>query len=102
MVEDEKYMAEAIAHVLKANKYSVDLSHENGLYCGLSGIYDIIILDIMLPKMDGINVLKELRRNGIETPIIFLTAKGETEDKVNGLDSGADDYLATPSQQKNY
>ena len=98
MVEDEKYMAEAIAQVLKKNNYSVDLVYngEDGLDYGLSGIYDIIILDIMLPKMDGINVLKELRKNNIQTPVILLTAKGETEDKVNGLDSGADDYLAKP------
>jgi len=98
MVEDEKYMAEAIAQVLKKNHYSVDLAYdgEYGLDCGNSNIYDIIILDIMLPKMDGISVLKELRRNGIETPVILLTARGETEDKVRGLDSGADDYLAKP------
>ncbi len=98
MVEDEKYMAEAIAQVLKKNNYSVDLVYngEDGLDYGLSGIYDIIILDIMLPKMNGINVLKELRKNNIQTPVILLTAKGETEDKVNGLDSGADDYLAKP------
>ena len=98
MVEDEKYMAEAVAQVLKKNNYSVDLAYngEDGLDCGLSGIYDIIILDIMLPKMDGMSILKELRKNGIETPVILLTARGETEDKVRGLDSGADDYLAKP------
>lgn len=98
MVEDEKYMAEAVAQVLKKNNYSVDLAYngEDGLDSGLSGIYDIIILDIMLPKMDGISILKVLRRNGIETPVILLTARGETEDKIRGLDSGADDYLAKP------
>lgn len=98
MVEDEKYMAEAVAQVLKKNNYTVDLAYngEDGLDCGLSGIYDIIILDIMLPKMDGISILKELRKNGIETPVILLTARGEIEDKVRGLDSGADDYLAKP------
>lgn len=98
MVEDEKYMAEAIAQVLKKNHYSVDLAYdgEYGLDCGISNIYDIIILDIMLPKINGINVLKELRKNGIETPVILLTARGEMEDKVRGLDSGADDYLAKP------
>jgi two-component system response regulator ArlR len=98
MVEDQKYMAEAIAAVLKKNNYSVDLAYdgEYGLYCGLSGIYDIIILDIMLPKMDGISILKELRKNNIATPVILLTAKGETDDKVRGLDSGADDYLPKP------
>lgn len=100
MVEDERPMAEAIEQVLKKNNYSVDLAHdgEYGLDCCLSGIYDVIILDIMLPKMDGISVLKELRQSGIETPVILLTAKGETEDKVKGLDSGADDYLAKPFQ----
>jgi two-component system, OmpR family, response regulator ArlR len=98
MVEDEKHLAEAVAQVLKKNHYSVDLAYngEDGLDCGFSGVYDIIILDILLPKIDGISVLKKLRRNGIDTPIILLTAKGETEDKVNGLDSGADDYLAKP------
>ncbi|NLU53307.1 MAG: response regulator transcription factor [Clostridiaceae bacterium] len=98
LVEDEKYMAEAVAQVLKKNNYTVDLAYngEDGLDCGLSGIYDIIILDIMLPKMDGISVLKELRENGIATPVILLTARGAIEDKVNGLDSGADDYLAKP------
>ncbi|WP_088010952.1 response regulator transcription factor [Gottfriedia acidiceleris] len=98
MVEDEIYIAEAIAQVLKKNHYSVDLAcdGEFGLDCGLSNIYDIIILDIMLPKMDGIQVLIELRNNGIETPIILLTAKGDITDKIRGLDSGADDYLAKP------
>jgi two-component system response regulator ArlR len=98
MVEDEKYLAEAVAQVLKKNHYSVDLEFdgESGLDCGLSGIYDIIILDIMLPRLDGIRVLKELRKNGIKTPVILLTARSETEDKVRGLDSGADDYLAKP------
>lgn len=98
MVEDEKYIAEAIAQVLKKNNYSVDLVYdgEDGLDFGLSDIYDIIILDIMLPKMNGIDILKELRRNAIETPVILLTARGETQDKVCGLDSGADDYLAKP------
>lgn len=100
LVEDERYMAEAMAQVLKKNNYSVDLAHdgEYGLDCALTDIYDMIVLDIMLPKLDGISVLKELRHNGIMTPVILLTAKGETEDKVRGLDSGADDYLAKPFQ----
>ncbi|AST58425.1 DNA-binding response regulator [Thermoanaerobacterium thermosaccharolyticum] len=98
MIEDEKYMAEAVAQVLKKNNYTVDLAYngEDGLDCGLSDIYDIIILDIMLPKMDGISILKELRKNGIETPVILLTARGEIEDRVRGLDSGADDYMSKP------
>lgn len=97
-VEDEKYMALAVVQVLKKNNYSVDLAYngESGLDLALSGVYDIIILDIMLPKMDGISILREIRKQGIETPVILLTAKGEIEDKVTGLDSGADDYLAKP------
>ena len=98
MVEDEKHLAEALAAILKKHNYSVDLAFdgEYGLDCGLSGIYDLIILDIMLPKLDGLSVLKELRNSGVDTPVILLTAKGETEDKVRGLDCGADDYLAKP------
>lgn len=98
MVEDERRMAEAMALILKENNYLVDLARdgEYGLDCALTGIYDIIILDIMLPKKDGISVLREIRKNRIETPVILLTAKGETADKVNGLDSGADDYLVKP------
>jgi Response regulators consisting of a CheY-like receiver domain and a winged-helix DNA-binding domain len=98
LVEDEKYIAEAIAQVLKINRYIVDLAFngEDGLDSGLTGIYDIIVLDIMLPKLDGLRVLEQLRANGIGTPVILLTARGETGDKVRGLDTGADDYLAKP------
>lgn len=98
MIEDEKYMAKAVAEVLKKNKYAVDLAHdgEYGLDCALTDIYDIIILDIMLPKRDGLSVLQEVRNNGIETPVILLTARGQLEDRVQGLDLGADDYLAKP------
>ncbi|MDR1409303.1 MAG: response regulator transcription factor [Oscillospiraceae bacterium] len=99
-VEDEKHMALAVAQVLKKNNYSVDFAHdgESGLDLALSGLYDIVVLDIMLPKMDGIGILRNIREKGIEMPVILLTAKGETEDKVAGLDSGADDYLAKPFQ----
>ena len=97
-VEDEKYIAEAIEQVLKKNNYSVDLAFDGdyGLDCVLSGIYDIIILDIMLPKMDGLSILKKIRGQNINTPILLLTARGQIEDKVQGLDSGADDYLSKP------
>lgn len=100
LVEDEAMLAEAIAQVLKKNHYSVDIAPdgEYGLDCALTGMYDIIILDIMLPKKDGISVLRELRREGIKSHVILLTAKSQTEDKVAGLDSGADDYLAKPFQ----
>jgi len=98
VVEDEKYIAKPIEQVLKRNNYSVDLAYdgEYGLDCGLTDLYDIIVLDIMLPKLDGLAVLKELRENGIETPVLLLTAKDQVGDKVKGLDSGADDYLAKP------
>lgn len=98
MVEDETMFAEAIAQVLKKNNYSIDLAFdgEYGLDCALSTIYDIIILDIMLPKRDGLSVLQRIREAGISTPVILLTAKGELADKVRGLDCGADDYLPKP------
>lgn len=98
IVEDELHLAEALTQILRKNNYTVDAVHdgETGLDNGLSGIYDLIILDIMLPKMDGISVLKNLRKNNITTPVLLLTAKGEISDKVTGLDSGADDYLAKP------
>lgn len=100
MIEDEKHMAEAVGHILKKNNYSVDLifDGESGFYSALNDIYDVIILDIMLPKMDGITVLKKLRQENIKTPVIMLTAKGDVNDKVLGLDSGADDYLPKPFQ----
>lgn len=98
IVEDELPLAEALTQILKKNNYTVDAVNDgiSGLDYALSGIYDLIILDIMLPGMDGINVLKSVRKNGLSTPIILLTAKGEISDKVTGLDSGADDYLAKP------
>lgn len=100
MVEDEKYMAEAVAHVLKKNNYTIDLAFdgESGFDYALADIYDVIILDIMLPKMDGITILKKIREENIKTPVIMLTAKGELNDKIVGLDSGADDYLSKPFQ----
>ena len=98
VVEDELHLAEALSHILKKNNYTVDVANdgEAGLDNALSGIYDVIVLDIMLPKMDGITVLETLRGEGFDTPVILLTAKGEISDKVRGLDSGADDYLAKP------
>lgn len=98
IIEDEVHLAEALAQILRKNNYTVDLLHEgeSGLDYALSDIYDLILLDIMLPKMDGITILKNIRKEGIATPVILLTAKGEISDKVVGLDSGADDYLAKP------
>ena len=101
-VEDEKHMARAVAQTLRKNNYSVDLAHdgESGLDLAASGVYDIVMLDIMLPKRDGIAVLHEMRKRGVQAPVILLSAKGETDDMVRGLDSGADDYLAKPFRTK--
>lgn len=98
LVEDETYMAQALEQVLQKSNYAVDLAYDSeyGLDCALSGIYDVIVLDIMLPRMNGLEVLKSLRTEKVSTPVLLLTAKGETQDKVKGLDSGADDYLAKP------
>lgn len=102
LVEDEEYMAQAVAQVLGKNNYTVDLAHdgEYGLDCALSGIYDIIILDIMLPGRSGLEILKTLRQERISVPVLLLTAKSETEDKVAGLDLGADDYLTKPFEMQ--
>lgn len=98
IIEDEKKLAESLAQILKKNGYLVDLAFDGvrGEDNALSAIYDLILLDIMLPQKDGISVLKSLRKQGLETPIILLTAKGDLEDKVRGLDMGADDYLPKP------
>ncbi|OQO82979.1 response regulator transcription factor [Enterococcus casseliflavus] len=101
-VEDEPSIAEAVASLLKKQHYSVDLAYdgETGLDYATSGVYDLLVLDIMLPKIDGITLLKTLRKQNIRTPIIMLTAKSEVDDKVLGLDAGADDYLTKPFQMK--
>jgi DNA-binding response OmpR family regulator len=98
IVEDEIHLAEALVQILKKHNYSVDAVHDGeiGFDNALTDIYDVIILDIMLPKKDGLTLLKDLRKENIYTPVILLTAKGELSDKVQGLDSGADDYLAKP------
>ena len=98
IVEDEKRLADALVQILTRNRMSADASYNgtDGLDNALTGIYDVIVLDIMLPEMNGIDVLRELRREGIKTPVILLTAKDDVSDKVKGLDSGADDYLTKP------
>ena len=98
LVEDEKQLSEALQQILIKNKYSVDAVYngEEGLLYALSGVYDVIILDIMLPKLNGLEILKTIRKKGIATPTILLTAKASIEDKILGLDCGADDYLPKP------
>lgn len=102
IVEDEKNLAMILSELLEMEGYYADVSYdgEDGLDNALSGIYDLIILDVMLPKMDGIQVLSEIRRNNIGIPVLMLTAKSEVEDKVCGLDNGADDYLTKPFNTK--
>ncbi|MCR5119722.1 MAG: response regulator transcription factor [Lachnospiraceae bacterium] len=98
VVEDEKALAELVSDRLKRDHYSVDISNdgEDGMDNALSGMYDLIILDIMLPKADGITILKEVRKQDKEVKIIMLTAKGELEDRLLGFDSGANDYVPKP------
>ena len=102
LVEDEKRMAQALCEILRLEKYEVDhyANGFDGLAAIESDIYDIIILDVMLTGMNGYEVAKKTRQNGIRTPILMLTAKAELDDKVTGLDSGADDYLTKPFMTK--
>lgn len=96
--EDEKQMSSAVCAVLRNNNFLVDavFDGEDALAYASLVEYDAIILDIMMPKVDGLNVLKKLRENGNATPVILLTAKSEIDDRIIGLDAGADDYLAKP------
>ncbi|MBR3228620.1 response regulator transcription factor [Candidatus Saccharibacteria bacterium] len=97
-VEDEKYLAEAVIHMLKKEKINTDWADdgEKGLNLALKPNYDVIVLDIMLPHMSGLDILKTIRARGVKTPVIMLSALGEVEDKIKGLEYGADDYLAKP------
>lgn len=98
IAEDDKDIARALTALFEHNNYSTDavLNGEDAYDYALSGSYDGIILDIMMPGMDGLEVLKALRGSGVKTPVLLLTAKAEIEDRVNGLDAGADDYLPKP------
>lgn len=98
LCEDERELSDALSAILKHNNYSVDQ-----VYDGLEALdyleadnYDVVILDIMMPKLDGVEVLRRLRAGGSDIPVIMLTAKSQIEDKILGLDSGADDYLTKP------
>ncbi len=98
LVEDEKELSRALAKMLGKDGYDVDCVYDglDGLNFSLSGLYDLIILDVIMPKMNGFEVLAELRRKKVETPILMLTALSDEHDKVAGLDRGADDYVAKP------
>jgi len=98
VVEDQEPLANRIKDVLKKERYQVELAFDGelGLEQALTEEYDLIVLDILLPGMNGIEVLKEIRETGLKMPVLMLTAKDKTEDKVTGLDAGADDYLTKP------
>src|SRR3972149_9874926 len=98
IVEDERRLSNIVKKGLIEDGFAVDQAFdgEEGQYLAESEAYDLIVLDLMLPKIDGIEVCKSLRKKEIKTPILILTARSTTEDKVKGLDSGADDYLTKP------
>ncbi|MBQ6420545.1 MAG: response regulator transcription factor [Clostridia bacterium] len=100
--EDERALSDAVCVVLRHANYTVDAVYdgEDALEYLRTGVYDAAILDIMMPKMDGVDVLKTARSEGIQTPILLLTAKSEIDDRVTGLDAGADDYLTKPFAMK--
>ena len=98
LVEDEKRMGQALVELLGLEKYDVDWYTDGleGYYAIESDIYDIVVLDVMLPNKSGFDIALEARKKGIKTPILMLTARNDIDDKVNGLDCGADDYLTKP------
>lgn len=98
IVEDDLRLARALAHILVESHHEVDIVGDgaSGLEWAESGMYDVIILDAMLPKMDGFEVVAELRRENVSTPVLLLTARDAVSDKITGLDSGADDYMTKP------
>lgn len=102
IIEDEYSLADAISETLKKENFTVDIvtDGEEGENEALTNIYDLILLDIMLPNKDGFKILKTLRKEKIKTPVIILTAKSEIGDKLNGLENGADDYITKPFHMK--
>lgn len=98
IIEDERELSNVLSAILKKHNYAIDAVYNgvDGLDYALSDMYDVILLDIMLPKMNGLQVLEQLRKRGNSTPVLLLTAKSEVEDKVKGLDCGADDYITKP------
>ena len=102
IVEDEKRLAETVRDLMEMNGFTADVCYdgESGLDNALSGIYDVMILDVMLPRKDGFTVLRELRKAGGTVPVLMLTARSELMDKVTGLDSGADYYLTKPFEPR--
>lgn len=98
IVEDEVRLAEALGEIMKSQRYTVDIVNdgEDGFDYAMSDIYDVIVMDIMLPKMNGFDIVRKMREEKNNTPVIMLTARDDTSDKIKGLDCGADDYLTKP------
>jgi Response regulators consisting of a CheY-like receiver domain and a winged-helix DNA-binding domain len=98
LAEDERRLSDALVYILKKSKYAVDVTYDGieALSLAESGIYDVIVLDRMLPGMEGVDILREIRKKHIKTPVIFLTAKDTVQNRIEGLDAGADDYLIKP------
>ena len=102
IVEDEVRLADTLRDLLEIEGYTADTRHdgESGLDEALTGIYDVILLDVMLPRLDGFSVLRRLREAGSAVPVLMLTARSEVSDKVQGLDQGADYYLTKPFEPR--
>ena len=102
VVEDEKRLAETLADIISESGDTVDISNdgEEGFFNAVSGIYDAIVLDVMLPGMNGFDILRKIREEGISTPVLMLTARTELGDRVNGLNLGADYYLTKPFESR--
>lgn len=98
VVEDDKRLAAALEHILREAGYDAEAVHdgEDGLFYARRGAYDVVVLDVMLPRKNGFDVARDLRRAGVNTPILLLTARDAVPDKIEGLDSGADDYMTKP------
>ena len=102
VVDDEEHLADGVCEILQSEGYSAEVAHDGveGLRKALAENFDLILLDVMMPKMDGLRTCDELRRNGLHTPVLFLTVKGAPEDRIRGLEAGGDDYLAKPFHLK--
>lgn len=98
IVEDEQRLARLVQRVLVEERHTVEMAHtgRDGLYLAQSGVFDLIVLDLMLPDLDGIEICRQVRHAGVNTPVLMLTARGSVEDRVSGLNAGADDYLVKP------
>ena len=98
VVDDEKRLADALAHLIQEEKYHVDVVYDgrDGLDYALSGIYDVVVLDVMLPHIDGFEIVRQMREKKLTTPVIMLSARDTVNDKIHGLNSGADDYMTKP------